>query len=748
MEKEITLKELNDLNNKYGDLGVEVETECGFKKINNVGITEENSNILRLELVNGMYLEGSPEHKVKKQNNEFVKLSELNGNEKIKTIDGISEIECIESLDFKEDLYDIEVDEIHEYYSNGIVSHNSTFCLDAIKFLLFGTTTKTDKNEQIFNDYSDNNKLSVKGEVDLDAELLFIERKMSKSVSNSGNVNINNKLDLYKKDVDGKYHKLNEEDAKQTQQKISDFIGKEKDFESVVIANDKTLENLIDSTPTENGKLLNRFIGTEVFFEKEKKAREEYNAFAKNMLSNTYDVVNLKEEINDHQEKINKCNGLLEEKNKQLDGVKKELDNNNNRKDELFSQKRPIDESIQNVDKDKLEREIQKIEKDGKELGDKKKGVDDKLKELGDIEFDEDRFNELSASIAEKEQEIRSNNNEQERLQKLVDDLEQGQICPTCKRPLEDVDHSNEIDKNKEEIKRLEESNKNINEGLKLLNEEYSELSKTKEKVDEKNKLELEQSRLKAEIDSLRTEYKEKDALRERFKENSENITKNKNIQSEIDKVKSQIEIKEGEKDQLNKNIESLKNEIDTHKENIDHKNSLIDKIQKEKEVERLYKVYIEMLGKKGVRKIVLQSVLPTINSELNKLLDEVCNFSINLDINHKDEVQFYINKDGSERLLKSASGLERVGSSLALRCVLGRVSNLPTPNFVVFDEIFGKVGESNMSRMKDLLDKVTDMYDIVFFITHSSLVKDWADNIISITSDGKISRLDLNKEQ
>ena len=36
----------------------------------------------------------------------------------------------------------------------------TTLTIDAIKYLFFGTTTKTDKNEQIFNQYSSNNELT------------------------------------------------------------------------------------------------------------------------------------------------------------------------------------------------------------------------------------------------------------------------------------------------------------------------------------------------------------------------------------------------------------------------------------------------------------------------------------------------------------------------------------------------------------------------------------------------------------
>lgn len=621
----------------------------------------------------------------------------------------------------------------------------TTFCLDSIKFLLFGVTTKTNKNEQLFNSYAENNKLSVIGELNLDGEVIVIERIMTKSVSNSGNVNINNKVNFYKENQEGKFEKLNKEDATQTQNKINESIGRQKDFDSVILATEKTLDNLIDSTPTENGKLLNRFIGTEVFHEKEDKARKHYNEFAKNMLSNTYDVVNLREDIRNAEEAINKCNSLLEEKKSRLDTLTKELEADNKKKDELNTKKKPIDESIKNVDKEKLERELNQLTEDGKTAKNKKEELENKLKEIGDVTYDEERYTKLNKDLNDKKQKVKTNENEIERLEGMVNKLENDQICPTCKRPLDEVDHSDEIKKNKDAITNLKSENEKLNKEIENISEEVTKLEEDKKKVDEKNRVELERDKKDTEIENLRVSYKEKKDLLDRFSQNSDNIEENKQIDNELEKLKSQIKVKEGEKDQINREIERLNSEVANKQKEVDENNKLIEKIQREKEVERLYKVYIEMVGKKGVTKIVLMSVLPTINAELDKLLDDVSDFSISLDINHKDEVEFYIHSGGATRLLMSSSGFERVASSLALRAVLGRVSNLPMPNFVVFDEVLGKVGESNMPRIKHLLDKISDMYDIVFFITHSNLVKDWADTIVSVKNEGKISKLDVN---
>jgi len=50
----------------------------------------------------------------------------------------------------------------------------------------------------------------------------------------------------------------------------------------------------------------------------------------------------------------------------------------------------------------------------------------------------------------------------------------------------------------------------------------------------------------------------------------------------------------------------------------------MIITLEGEEEVAKIFKVYLEIIGKKGISKLVLRSVLPIINSELQRLLDDV----------------------------------------------------------------------------------------------------------------------------
>jgi hypothetical protein len=147
------------------------------------------------------------------------------------------------------------------------------------------------------------------------------------------------------------------------------------------------------------------------------------------------------------------------------------------------------------------------------------------------------------------------------------------------------------------------------------------------------------------------------------------------------------------------------------------------------------------MTGKKGISKLVLRSVLPIINLELQRLLEDVTDFDVEISIDDKNDVKISIVKDDVEKSLKSGSGYELTCASIALRCVLGKMSTLPMPNFIAFDEVLGRVANVNLEIMKPLFDKIRDMFDIVLFITHNEIVKDWSDNIITIVKENNISK-------
>src|ERR1035437_492015 len=742
--KEITIGELHEIYQKYGNLGFKVETPYGYKDIEWCGITEENADVYRCELENGMFVEGADLHKLKNDKDEFITLNVIQKGELIQTKNGNSPVSSIELLEVKDTLYDVQVAEVKQYYTNGIVSHNTTFTIDAIKFLLHGSTTKTDTNAEIFNTYSGKNELVVRGMINIEGDEFIIERKMKRSQKKTGEWNVTNKVNYYAILPDGTEEEQNEEDAKKTTKKLKEAVGSEKDFELLVLATEKNLDDLIGLTTTESGKVLTRLIGLEILELKEAVVRKMYNEFNGKKKSNTYDVITLGTEIEEHNSKIVEGGGLETLLKDKLEESKNELIRLNGENDRLLNSKEKVDVSIAALNPSKLEGDIATIIAKGVALKDKVAEITTRITDMGVIVFDEDSHHSLTKELSTEISKQAVKEAEVIRLKRVVSELIAGGICQSCNRKLDDVDNTEHIKKHEEQI-RVEQINIGAcGRNIGSINKDLGVLNKTKLFIDEKNRLELDKDRLEVEMGGLRNQVVAKRSDLDKYKANLFAIEFNKKVEIDVSMVKTSIAVCNHTKDDTITRIERVQTDIKGHSVNIEIKTKLIETIKKEEEVDKIFKVYIDLVGKKGVSKLVLRSVLPIINSEIQRLLEDVTDFEIEIFMDDKNDVQFLIIKDEVAKPLKSGSGLEKTAASLALRAILGKISTLPMPNFITFDEVLGKVAPENIEKLKPLFDKIKDMYDIVFLITHNDLIKDWSTNIVTVIKENNISKINI----
>ena len=88
----------------------------------------------------------------------------------------------------------------------------TTLTVDAMKFLFFGKTTKTDKNEEIFNQFNEESELKVRGMLEIDGDQeVIIERVMTRKKKRNGDWNITNSVNYYQIMPDGSEELMNEE---------------------------------------------------------------------------------------------------------------------------------------------------------------------------------------------------------------------------------------------------------------------------------------------------------------------------------------------------------------------------------------------------------------------------------------------------------------------------------------------------------------------------------------------------------
>jgi hypothetical protein len=141
--------------------------------------------------------------------------------------------------------------------------------VDLLLFLFFNTTTKTQKAEEIFNRFTDINKVTVKGDIVIDGEEYIIARQIERKMSKSGEWNVKTDLEFFKKLADGQLQNFTGEQRRETENFMKNSIGSMDDFLMTIVTTASNLEDLLEAKPTARGQVLSRFLGLEFLKKKE-----------------------------------------------------------------------------------------------------------------------------------------------------------------------------------------------------------------------------------------------------------------------------------------------------------------------------------------------------------------------------------------------------------------------------------------------------------------------------------------------
>lgn len=623
--------------------------------------------------------------------------------------------------------------------------------LDLMLFLFFNTTTKGTKASKMFNRYrKDKNEVRVKGVVMIDGIEYIIERVVTRKLKRN-KIDYTTRTDLSFSKImpDGSVINLDGEQRRETDELITKSIGSVKDFLLTIISDSDNLENIIHAKPTEKGRVLSRFIGLEVLEDKEKIVKEMKSKWSKGLKSDQYNSTDLNSEIKEWKNRIKDKEKKILECESEITRINDELNLSRQKKEKLIESKVEIDTEVINLRPEDIDEEIKRITDSGKVKKEKYEEVKSEFEKMEEVFYDEDTHNEkvreqreLSINKGNKESEITN-------IEAKIKNLEEGEFCSCCGQPLKDVDHSSEIKENKKLLGTVNKELSELVDELNSLTEVVENYDKIKQESSNYDRKSIMVDKLELDLGRMRLELKEKKDLKTRYEQNIGNINKNRELDSKILGYNSKIQNLEQEEREQITLTEKLKNDISNLKINIEKNKETIKTIKVEEEVKIIFDLYIRMIGKNGISKLIMKNVMPLINSELDRLLIDTCDFKLTVDINEKNEVEFLINTlDGDEKIsypIKEGSGFEKTVSSLAIRCVLTKISCLPKPNLVVFDEVFGKVAEENLELVGNFFQKVSEMFPNIFIITHIPVVKDWANKIITINKKDRISSLTLN---
>ena len=192
-----------------------------------------------------------------------------------------------------------------------------------------------------------------------------------------------------------------------------------------------------------------------------------YSEWSKKLVSNTYNIVTLDNDIQQFKTKIEE----LEELNKTLNELLKGYDNNlktmEDRRDSILQlRNNDIDEELFKINPDSIQKEIDRLINDQKSL----KNAIDSINVTEPSEYyHEDEHDMLKKKISDLSIRIRVSEMDIKGKEDFIVKMENSSVCPLCKQSLKDVDHTKEIEDAKCVIEKLkEEKNALESEQVKL----------------------------------------------------------------------------------------------------------------------------------------------------------------------------------------------------------------------------------------------------------------------------------------
>ena len=153
------------------------------------------------------------------------------------------------------------------------------------------------------------------------------------------------------------------------------------------------------------------------------------------------------------------------------------------------------------------------------------------------------------------------------------------------------------------------------------------------------------------------------------------------------------------------------------------------------------YQHYLSAVGRDGIPYQVICNTVPEIEKEVNSILCQVVDYTIQFETDGKNVIPYMVYEYGRWPI-ELTSGYERFVASVGIRVALTNISNLPKTTFIAIDEGFGTLDADNLASMFTLFPFLKSNFDFVMVISHLDALKDAVDKSIEIKREGNLSKV------
>ena len=290
----------------------------------------------------------------------------------------------------------------------------------------------------------------------------------------------------------------------------------------------------------------------------------------------------------------------------------------------------------------------------------------------------------------------------------------------------------------KENLAGWEEQKKNLDEALSLLNQENDNASRSKQIIDQ----------VKTRLDSdtiLQQEFSVK------LKELPEISRRLSAAENELAKKLEEQRVSREKTAVLKERIKQLS---ELEKRNLEKRRELAEASVKE----NLYRQLTDIFGKKGLQAMLIETALPEIETEANRLLARMTDGRMNLTFEPQkttkkgdisETLDIKIADELGTRNYEMFSGGEAFRIDFSIRIALARLlakrAGAPLPTLII-DEGFGTQDADGIEKLKEAINSVQDDFQKILVITHIDELKDAFPARIDVVKKNEGSTVEISQ--
>jgi DNA repair exonuclease SbcCD ATPase subunit len=634
--------------------------------------------------------------------------------------------------------------------------------LDALCFCIFDQSFRASKAEQVLNRKKES--FDCKFNFELGGLDYFVEKKAYRYKSGALKGKLRVDVDFWMINAEGERVSLNGEQRRDTNYSIQSYVGTFDDFILTALSLQGNNSNFIDKTQGERKDLLANFLDVTIFDSLCELANknnrktiillEEYQKqdfetrlgdAERAKETNEQKHKEAAEKLEEAQQEVQDINDKLLDLNKQLQDCKGEgLDLN-----ELTKQLEDRREFVTRMSDEKLIRKQAESDLNGQHARVCEQIED--AKKTFDVNLYNDYQNEIAAKVMlDKELETfkLTIKNKLEKLTKL-NEHEYDSNCKYCVSNVfvqDAVKTKQELEEDKKAVADFLQKRSVVVDFIEknaTIEQQADEINKLLKKRDD---LHLERTTASVALERVRSSLIQAESdvktIQSNIKLYHDNVTileSNKRIQDEISKLNKEKNVKTVGLSKLNNEVKDYHAKIQVANQTIKECLKTIEHMQQLLDQQLAYEWYTKAMYKDGIPYTLISKAVPYIQQYTNSILNQVIDFTVELETDGKN-INAFICYDDEKWPLELSSGMERFLSSIAIRIALIKITNLPKPDFIAIDEGLGVLDSTNLNSMHTLFTYMKDIFRFNLVISHIDVVRDMVDVVISIDKKDEFS--------